>query len=828
MARKNKINSEDLVAKKKTFEKIAANLEEISSDDFLKDNFLPYSWSYTLDRALTDVSGLKPVQRRILYFMFKEGLNHNSNRSKVATLAGKVLALHPHGDASVSDALKNMARDHVFRVPLIDGKGDFGSPGLPGAAGRYIEARLSEAAWINVEEISEKAVLMVPNYDNTMDEPVKIPVKWPVSVINGGSGIAVAYASNMPSHNPTEIMKACIKLAKYPNTTTEQLSKIILGPDFNMGGIITSNDGIKEYLETGSGSFKIRGQHNISTGERNKSKIEFDEIPFGTYPEKIIQEIQKASEKGHFKEISSYKDLSDLKHPIRIVIETKPSTNVKKVLQDLFKMTSLETNFSSNITTIVDNKPVQSSMKNLLLDFIKFRKECIRNKTNYQLTKLNKRQHILEGLTNVLLDIDKAISIIRNSENTTTANKELQQSFKIDNEQAEHVLSLQLRRLTKMDKLELEQEKKEIAQKIEQFKKLLTDEDYLVEHLTKEFKNTLKIIGDERKTEINDLTQDEFIEEQKKIATQLKNSDKNSPCFITRFKNGTILKTTDQFTYSLGTKKFTNSPIIEQLLTKTKEDIVIVDSSGIGHRIPVSYIPENKAVNISQTGIKLKKGIDFVGFAKYQSDEKDYGLSIGTKNGLVKVSKTDFPKNDETFPVITLEENDRIVNTNWVENTENSYISFITKNGNILLFETKNVRASGSKAGGIKGIKLKGINDEVISFQALSNYNNPNNVVLTFTGQTLKSTLLSEIPTKSKGGMGVSTQIFKRGETEIKDAFVGVNVIITPEQRPYNEIMTPAITKRTQRGTDFNFNVLIGSKDLTNPIQSQQKTTTLI
>lgn len=297
MARKNKINKEDLKEKKLRFEKIADNLEEVPADKFLKDNFLPYSWNFVLDRALVDVSGLKPVQRRILYVMYKDGLSPKANRSKVATLGGRVLAYHPHGNVSVEDALKNMARPHVFRVPLIDGKGDFGVPGTPGAASRYIEARLNDAAWLNVKDIGEHAVNMIPNYDETTTEPIRIPVRWPVSVINGGSGIAVGYSSNMPSHNPTEIMNACKYLLDHPEASHADLQKIILGPDFNMGGFIPTNDGIKQYMETGSGTFKIRGQYEVIPGQRGTYRIEFYEIPFGTDPENIISKIQDGMDK---------------------------------------------------------------------------------------------------------------------------------------------------------------------------------------------------------------------------------------------------------------------------------------------------------------------------------------------------------------------------------------------------------------------------------------------------------------------------------------------------------------------------------------------------
>lgn len=817
MARRNKINEEDLKEKKQKFEKVADSIEEVSADAFLKSNFLPYAWSVITDRAISNVTGLKPVQRRILYTMYEMGLSPNSSRSKVATLAGRVLAYHPHGDASVADALKNMARPHTFRVPLIDGKGDFGAPGTPGAAPRYIEARLNKAAWLNVEDIAERATRMVPNYDDTSKEPVNIPVKWPVSLVNGSSGIAVGYASNMPSHNPTEIMKAVKSLLRNPDMTDDALSKIILGPDFNMGGTITSNDGIKQYLKTGSGSFKIRGNYEVTPGPRSTFRIEFYEIPYATYPEKIIEEIQKQTEKGKFTEIASFKDLSDLKHPIRVVIDTKPSANHKKVLQDLFKFTSLETSFSANMTTIVENRPVQASMKDLLLNFIEFRKECIANKTNYILPRRENRLHLVEGLLKTLINIDKAISIIRKSEDTEVANNELQKAFKLDKEQAEYVLSLQLRRLTKMDSIALENEKKDLEEEISYLNSLLKDPEVLQEYLLKEFDNTLKVIGDERKTDINGVSAEEFAAQEKAVAQELKNADKDLPCYITRFSNGKVMKTMEPFSYIDGTKKFANSLIIEQIKMRTKESLVFVDNQGNGYKVPVSYLIENKLTDAKGAGLSLPKGVSIVGIAKYESMKSDIGLALGTKLGSVKIAKTDFPKSDE-FPVINLDEGDEIVGSRWIGKAlTDTYFTFVSKAGQILIFDAKTIRETGSKAGGVRGMKLKGDDDSVIFFGWIDSVKKPDNVLLTYSGQTIKRTSLTDIPTKGKGGMGVATQLFKKGEDQLKAAYVGGDASVAATAKTNQVVSLPPIIKRSARGVDFSIDVAFGSSAM-NPM----------
>ena len=814
MARRNKIAPEDLEEKKKKFEQIAGDLEIVPTDKFLKDNFLPYAWSFNLDRALVDVSGLKPVQRRILYTLYKDGLTPNSNRSKVATLAGRVLAYHPHGDSSVVDALKNLAREHIFRVPLIDGKGDFGVPGTPGAAARYIEARLNKAAWLNVEEIGENAVHMVANYDGSTTEPVKIPVKWPVSLINGGSGIAMAYASSMPSHNPTEVMNACKALLENPELTDDELAEIVLGPDFNMGGLVTSNDGIKDYLKTGKGSFKIRGQYEVKPTTRSAYRIEFYEIPFGTYPEQIIENIQKQiSEKGNLKEIASYKDLSDLKHPIRIVIETKPSVNYRKVIQDLFKYTNLETTFSANITTIVDNKPQQSSMRALILDFVEFRKVCIRKKSSYSLGKKEERLHLVEGLMKTLLNIDKAISIIRSSDNIDVARDELMKAFSIDEKQADYVLSLQLRRLTKMDKIELENEKKTLEDEISYLNSLISDDEVLRKHLLNEFDETLKVIGDERKTEVLNMTAEDFANSEKIVTKELRKDTKSLPCFVTRFANGTVVKTDEAFVYPTLSKKFAHSPIVEQIKVKTQDSILLVGSNGVAYTIPLSYLPTGEVMTPGKTGVVFGKDVNLVAIAKTSVLKTDVGLVLATEKGDAKLVKPDFPAKEE-FVVFSLSDGDKIVDGKWLGRTltGSSFVS-ITDGGNVLIYDGTSLRPTGASAGGVKSQRLRE-GEKVIHFNWVPSVKDAATYIISQSQLTVKLTPINDIPPKSKGAQGVALHKFKKGEVSLTKAFVGSNPIMDLEGTG-NAIPLPPASRRAAAGVDFTLKTSMGSSEVT-------------
>lgn len=805
MAKRRKIDDEDQREKRQKFEKIAANLDTTTAEVFLKSNFLPYSWGVVLNRALTDVSGLKPVQRRIMYSMYKDGLGPTSNRAVVATAAGRVLAYHPHGDASVGDAMKNLGREHVFRVPLIDGTGEYGAPGYPGSAARYIKARLSKAAWLNVEEIGENAVNMVPNYDDTGEEPVRLPVKWPVGIINGGEGIAVGYAAKMPSHNPTEVMKACIQLLKNPDTTIDALNKIVKGPDFNMGGTIETNDGIKSYMATGRGSFKIRGNYEVTPKARGAHRIEFYEIPYGTNPESIIKSIQTATdEKGAFSDLASFKNLSDLKHPIRIVIDTKPSVNYKKVLQELFQHTPLETSFAANMTTIVDDKPVQSPMKDLLLDFIEHRKQCVLRKSTFGREKKSARLHLVEGLLLTLLDIDKAVSIIRAADDVDAARAGLQKAFKIDEKQADYVLSLQLRRLTKMDRHELDSEKARLEEEIEYLSSLMVDAEVMQAHLQQEFTDTMKVIGDERKTDVNDQSEAEFKESQKALAKAVKEASKPMKTIITRLADGTLYRSAHGETPG-------RTPVLEQLEVKTNETVVLVDSTGTGHRVPVGYITEDVKSTPKKVGLELARGVEIVGFSKDVENtmKSDVGLIVGTQQGVVKLVRTDFPKAD-TFPVILLDDGDKVLNTQWIGKAISHFEAvFISEGGQILKFDPGALRLTGSKAGGVKGMGFKD-KDQAIYFGVAEG---KENVILTQTNLTLKLTTLEEIPAKGRGGLGVQIHSKRKGEQDFKLAYVGTDLsALAKVVRSTQQLKLPAISPRTSRGIDLEFDLIVGQQ----------------
>ena len=745
--KKRRISSDLVEESRRKFVNVASDIDDVPADEWLKSNFLPYAWDYNLDRALVDVSGLKPVQRRILYTMWKKNLNPNANRMKVATLAGAVLAYHPHGDASVSEALKNMARAHIFRVPLIDGKGDFGTIGSPGAAPRYIEARLSKAAWLNVEEIDQNAVKIIPNYDGKEVEPERLPVRWPVGVINGNSGMAVGYAANMPSHNPTEVMKACIALVKNPDLSDNRLANIVKGPDFNMGGFITSTDGVKEYLKTGSGTFTIRSKYDVTPIRGGGYRIDYYEIPFGTTPEAIKKTIKKQMDNGHLKDVVNVNDLSDLKHPVKFVVDVKKDAQIKSVIEDLFRRTPLESKFSANMTTVVNNRPQQSSMKDLLLDFIEFRKQCIVNKLGWERGKRCDRLHLVKGLLSVLLDIDKAVKIIRNSDDAKTASTSLQKTFKIDEVQANYVLSLQLRRLTKMDRHSLDEEEKSLTDRISEIDSIL--KDGMVEYMVNEFKETMKVIGDDRKTEINDMTEAEYLESRKNESKVLKAEDKGAKTCLYVLADGRFLKSMvpiDSVSMARTNRTKKVQPYLSMVRTAGNENVSVIGDDGVAYSTALVSMSGNEPVSSSSLST-IPSGVHVVNAVANNAT-----LLAVTRNGKLRSVKLEGNDRWDDTPVLALDKDDQLVAALDLSNAiKGTTVILITDNGHVLRTAVDSIRPVRAGSQGIAGMRLgKGVH---VAAAVLARPDSTN--LYTASKMTVKVTPINEITIQGRGGGGV-------------------------------------------------------------------------
>jgi DNA gyrase subunit A len=789
---------------------IALEVLKVPAETWLTDTYLPFAMYAIHDRALIGPDGLKPVNRRILWAGYKDGLGPNSEHLKASRFAAAANAYHPHASSSIEGALARMAQKFSLRVPLIDPYGSVGIvTGDTPAAARYWEARLTKAALELVKETSEGAIEIGKNFDGKLDEPITLPVRWPVDIINGTSGIAVGFASNMFSHNPDEVMDALRKILKNPDLNISQLLRIMPGPDLPTGGELFETDGIKEYYETGSGRFTIRGRYNIENLARGKVKITFFELPYQISAEQVMSKIRDLQQLGKFKEIATVKDLTDKKNGMRLVIETKAGTNHLAVLNELFKQTSLESKYSVNNTVLVDGAPTVVTMLDLLRNFISFRKQCTLNRANARIVKIDSRLKQVEAILAALLDIDKAIAIIRKSDSVEDARNGLMKAFKIDEEQSDYILSMQLRKLTRADSVALKNEKKELIDERKELNDILSKEEKLIEVVDKDLLATKKIISDPRRTIISGITAEEFKESQKAIAQAARDGNKNLPCVITRFADGRILRS-DSFAYSFGDRKFGNSPIIEQLKMKTQDSLVLIGSDGIGRRIPLSFLTHGLVSTMNKAGVNLPKGVKIVGISKAIAMKSDVGVAMFTKQGRVKISKTDFPRGEE-FPVFLLDKGDEIVNAIWIGKTLTStFFSTISKAGNMLIFPASSIRASGSKAGGVVGMKLKDAKDEVIDFRWIQNVKSNDVMIITQSNKTIKMSPITEVPAKSRGGMGVVIHTFKPGETELTNAFVGEKIVAALDGIG-NAINLPPAVKRNARGVDFNMKVNFGA-----------------
>lgn len=526
MARRKMSQSEQEARER--FSTTAAEVIQANVEDYVSDNYLPYAYSVCLDRALTYArDGLKPIQRRILYTAYKHNITDKSPKMKSAQFEGLVMKYSPHGGCYSS--IVNMAGPEVegqprdLRVPLIRGKGNWGTLDEDAAAARYTEMSLWPAAMELVKELDENAVDMVPNYDGTTTEPAFLPARWPVALIQGvPSAMAVGFACNIPCHNPNEAIDACIYRLQNKNCAVDDIAKIIKGPDFNCGCDIISTtirdgkpvDGIKEYLETGSGSFVMRAKYELED-VNGAHQIHFTHLPYKVGPNKVLESIKNAYDKGEFKELASWSDLSDRKNPVLIEIITKKGVNITKTLNELFKRTPLQSVFAANNTIVSkDNLPTKMSILQILDEFIDFRRQCTTRKLNFRLEKKAKDLSLNEAIAAVLVDIDKCIEIIRKSKDSEVARKKLMTTFKVDEAQANYILNIQLRKLTRSDSLEVKKKVAALKKEIKDIKGILASPKKMDEFIASELESTKEAISSPRKCRI--YKRDKFKEDESK------------------------------------------------------------------------------------------------------------------------------------------------------------------------------------------------------------------------------------------------------------------------------------------------------------------------
>ena len=452
---------------------------DVSSE--MSDSFLEYAYSVIYSRALPDArDGLKPVHRRILHQMSEMGLRPDKGHVKSARVVGEVMGkLHPHGDGAIYDALVRMAQNFSMRLPLVDGHGNFGSLDAGPAAMRYTEARLASSALLMVEETDENTVDFGANYDGQILEPLVLPAAFPNLLVNGATGIAVGMATNMAPHNLGEVIAAAKHLIENPNATLKQLMKFVPAPDFPTGGTIIGKEGILEAYQTGKGAFKVRAKVETGKVTTRKQGITITELPFNIGPEKVVERISDLVKAKKNRGISDIVDLTDGQSGTRVVIELKNGFEPDQVLENLFKLTPLEDAFSINAVALVNGKPKTLGLKELLQVFVDHRIEVVTRRSNFRKDKAAARLNLVDGLLKAIIDIDKVVKIVRGSDDANEAKAALIKSFKLTDEQATYILDMPLRRLTKMSKIELETEQKELKSTISKLTALLKSDEAL-------------------------------------------------------------------------------------------------------------------------------------------------------------------------------------------------------------------------------------------------------------------------------------------------------------------------------------------------------------
>ena len=677
----------------------------------MEKSYIEYAMSVIVGRALPDVrDGLKPVHRRILYAMYEDNLTSDKPFKKSATCVGDVLGrYHPHGDASVYDALVRLAQDFSMRYMLVDGHGNFGSvDGDPPAAYRYTEARLSKISNEMLRDIEKDTVDWDPNFDETRKEPRVLPCRFPNLLVNGSSGIAVGMATNIPPHNLREVIGACICVLDDPDATLADLMEHVKGPDFPTRGIIMGRSGIRAAYATGRGRLMVRARHEFEEFNNGRTRIIITELPYQVNKRMLIKAIADQVEDKRLEGISDIRDESD-RNGMRVVIELKRDANPQVVLNRLFAQTQLQTTFAINMLALVENQrqPKILSLRHIIDEYLKFQEEIIVRRTQFDLKKAQERAHLLEGLLIAQDNIDEVIKIIRSSYDNAKEN--LMSRFGLDEVQAQAILDMRLKALQGLDREKLQAEYKELEERIANYLRILGDENLVKAILKEELTAIAEKYGDERKTEIQDVEDELDIED----------LIEEEQCVFTLTENGYIKRTpvseyAAQSKGGMGKKGITTreeDTVVDVFTASTHDYILFFTDTGKVYRKKGYQIPESgktakgmNIVNILQveTGERVQAMLHF----RETADEQLY-LFMTTRNGTVKRLEVSALKNlrNNGIRALTLDEGDQLISV--TETRGHDRVLIATHDGQAVCFDETDVRAMGRTAVGVRGIRLR-------------------------------------------------------------------------------------------------------------------------
>nr|WP_245600821.1 DNA topoisomerase IV subunit A [Streptomyces sulphureus] len=748
----------------------------------MQASYLEYAYSVIYSRALPDArDGMKPVQRRILYQMHEMGLRPERSYVKCARVVGEVMGrLHPHGDSAIYDALVRLAQSFTMRLPLVDGHGNFGSLGNddPPAAMRYTECRSAPAAGLMTESIDEETVDFTPNYDGSQNEPGTLPAAYPNLLVNGASGIAVGMATNMPPHNLGEVIAAARHLIKHPNADLETLMGFVPGPDLPTGGRIVGLDGIQDAYTKGRGTFKIRATVSVEQVTARRKGLVVTQLPFTVGPEKVISKIKDLVNAKRLQGIADVKDLTDREHGLRLVIEVKNGFNPEAVLGQLYKLTPMEDSFGVNNVALVDGQPLTLGLRELLQVYVDHRFEVVRRRSEFRRTKRRDRLHLVEGLLVALVDIDEVIRIIRSSENAAEAKATLIERFSLSDVQTQYILDTPLRRLTKFDRLELEDERGKLTDEIARLTEILESDKELRKVVSSELSAVAKKFSTPRRTELLDSA------EAPVVSVPLEVSD--DPCRVLLSSTGLLARTANgETSFEESAKRSKHDVVVSAVPATTRGEVGAVTSSGRLLRVSVVDLPQlpEKASTPNLSGgaqvsefLTLEEGESLVCLTTL--DESSPGIALGTEQGIVKRVVPDYPSNKEELEVITLKGDDRIVGAVELRTGEEDLV-FVTDNAHLLRYQAGQVRPQGRPAGGVAGVKLAE-GSRALFFGAVDPSADASVFTVAGTEGTLadslgttKLTPFDQYPRKGRATGGVRCQRFLKGEDRLTFAWVG-------------------------------------------------------
>lgn len=722
----------------------------------MRTSFLEYSMSVIVSRALPDVrDGLKPVHRRILYAMNESGITPKRPHAKSARTVGDVIGkYHPHGDRAVYDTMVRLAQPFSMRVTLVDGHGNFGSiDGDSAAAMRYTEARLDKPAMELLRDLDKETVDFQPNYDESLQEPVVLPARFPNLLVNGSSGIAVGMATNIPPHNLGEAIDATCLMLDNPDCTVDDLLKVMPGPDFPTGGIIMGRKGIREAYETGRGSLTIRSTCRIEEGKNGKKSIVVSEIPYQVNRTKLLEKIADLIRDKKLPEISNVHDGAD-RHGIDIIIDLKQNAIPQVVLNKLYKHTQLQVGFGCNMVALVNGVPRTLSLKEMLHYYILHQEEVVERRTRYDLAKAEARAHILEGFVIALDNIDEVIRIIRASKTDAEAKASLMESFSLSEKQSEAILEMKLRRLTGLEREKIEQELAELREKIEYFKRVLSDKELLKQIIKDELLEIKEKYNSKRLTKITDevkeLDVEDLIAEEEVAVTVTKAG------YVKRLPVATYRQQKRGGKGMQGVN-LKESDFVEHLfISSTHAYMLFFSSFGKVYRLKAYEIPEasrhargTAIVNL----LPLEKGETIAAVIATKDFPEDEYLMFATASGMVK--KTSMKLYDRTrrdgLIAINLKENDKLISVKRV--AEGERVVMVSSAGKAIMWDESEVRAMGRDTMGVRGMTVNA-DARVLGMEIA--HEGSDLFVITELGYG-KRTPISEYPEHHRGGQGVYT-----------------------------------------------------------------------